>query len=113
MDGACLLDRLEHFFDIAGHLGVRESNDPIPLPFKKASPLGIVLGLFRLCVGVAVDFDADARAGAVEVDDETTQEDLLPTDVDADLVVAQVAPEMLLSCRRTSTQIARASKVPS
>jgi hypothetical protein len=89
---ARLLDSLHHAFKILDHLSIRESHHPISMCLEQTCSGRVVIRLIRRDVGVTVDLDANSDTCAVEVRNETPEQDMLAADMDAQGVVAHPVP---------------------
>jgi len=76
------------------HLGVRETDDPIPPPIQPPGSVCVACG--TLGVSVAIDFDNQPGAGAEEVHD-VTADRLLAAELEAfQLTVTKMTPQFPL-----------------
>ena len=68
------------------HLPCLKSNDDVSAFAQPLRSRRVVGGLIRLGVRVAINVDGQARLGAIEVEDETTDR-LLAADLEAELTI--------------------------
>jgi hypothetical protein len=103
---ARLSDRCEDPLEVAEDLAVREANHSVPLSLQGSSPVSVVFDLIRLLVRIPINFDAQPGVGAVEIGDVTAQENVLPADVESNLVITEPTPEFLLGRSERVAQVA-------
>jgi len=99
---------LQHSIEVVSHVSICEPNDAITIRNEARCARRVVFGLIRLSMTVAVEFDAELGVGAIEVGDEAAEEDVLPPDMQAELVSLQSAPQPLFGRSERTTQVTRA-----